>query len=57
MRQPRDAFKFLYNLIKEHCRLYTDESGQAKISKLLLREVIKQERDRVEAFKAGWSHG
>lgn len=57
MRQPRDAFKFLYRLMKEHCRLYTEESSHDKISKILLRNIVKEERDRLEAFKAGWGHG
>lgn len=57
MHQPRDTFKFLYRLINEHCRLYTEESSQDRIAKILLRNIGKEERKRIESFKAGWGHG
>jgi len=57
MRQPRDAFKFLYRLINEHCKLYTEESGSDKISKEMLRSVVRAERNRLESFKTGFGHG
>lgn len=53
MHQPRDAFKFLYRCISEHCSNVTTEQGQWRIPRLVLETVRKQEADRVQGLYRG----
>lgn len=53
MHQPRDAFKFLYRCISEHCSNVTTEQGQWRIPRLVLDSVRKQEADRVQGLYRG----
>lgn len=53
MHQPRDAFKFLYACINEHCSNVTAEQGQWKISRATLEFVKKQQSDRVQQLYRG----
>ena len=39
MHQPRDAFKFLYQCIAEHCSNVTAEEGQWRVPRLVLEMV------------------
>jgi hypothetical protein len=55
MQQPRDAFKFLYRTIREHCRLVPEESPEFKIARLTLESVRKDEARRVEEFFRGFA--
>jgi len=55
MQQPRDAFKFLYRTIREHCRLVPEEAPQFKIARLTLESVRKDEARRVEEFFRGFA--
>jgi hypothetical protein len=53
MHQPRDAFKFLYRCMGEHCSNVTAEQAQWKIPRLVLETVRKQESDRVQQLYRG----
>ncbi len=53
MHQPRDAFKFLYRCISEHCSNVTVEQQQWRIPRLVLETVRKQESDRVQQLYRG----
>ncbi|MBX3361999.1 MAG: hypothetical protein KF912_02350 [Phycisphaeraceae bacterium] len=53
MHQPRDAFKFLYRCISEHCSNVTTEQGQWRIPRLVLETVRKQESERVQGLYRG----
>ena len=53
MQQPRDAFKFLYALVQEHCSNVTEEEGDWRISKTTLDLVRKRQVDRKEGMLRG----
>ena len=53
MHQPRDAFKFLYQCIQEHCSNVTEEQEQWRIPKLVLDAVRKQQSERVQMMYRG----
>jgi len=53
MQQPRDAFKFLYRCLTEHCASVTEEEGAWRIPKHTLEAVRKSEADRVMGLQRG----
>lgn len=53
MHQPRDAFKFLYRCIADHCSNITTEQAQWRIPRLVLEHVRKQESERVQQLYRG----
>ena len=53
MQQPRDAFKFLYRCINEHCAGVTGEEGAWRIPRHVLETVRKSETDRVMGLQRG----
>jgi hypothetical protein len=53
MSQPRDAFKFLYGVIQEHCSNTNDDTPQFKIPKLVLDQIRKQQSQRVQDLHRG----
>lgn len=53
MRQPRDAFKMMYQLIQEHCQSTTDEEEAWRIPKLTLDKVKRSQAERLEALQRG----
>jgi len=53
MRQPRDAFKFLYQCIQEHCSNVPEEQAAHRIPRFILETVRRQQVDRVEQFHRG----
>jgi len=53
MHQPRDAFKFLYQVIQEHCRLVPDDQANYKIAKLTLEAVRRSQSQRVQELYRG----
>ncbi len=53
MRQPRDAFKFLYRCMTEHAAGVTRDQGQWRIPRQVLDMVRRQEADRVQQFYRG----
>ena len=55
MQQPRDAFKFLYSLIQEHCRAVPEETEQYRIPRLVLDAVRRSQSQRVQDLYRGLS--
>jgi hypothetical protein len=53
MHQPRDAFKFLYACIAEHCSNVTSEQQMFKVPRLTLETVRKQQSERVQQLYRG----
>ncbi len=53
MHQPRDAFKFLYHCLNEHCSNVTREQESWRVPRLVLDSVKKQEADRVQQLYRG----
>ena len=57
MHQPRDAFKFLYDVIQEHCRQVSDEDLNYSIAKLTLDTVRRDHVQRMQDFSRGLGPG
>ncbi len=55
MQQPRDAFKFLYGLIQEHCRLSPEEEPSYRIARITLDNVRRAQAQRVQDLHRGLS--
>lgn len=53
MRQPRDAFKFLYRCMTEHAANVTRDQNQWRIPRQVLEMVRRQESERVQQFYRG----
>ncbi len=53
MHQPRDAFKFLYQVLMEHCTTVSDEQGQYRVPRLTLETVRRQQSQRVQDLSRG----
>lgn len=53
MHQPRDAFKFLYSIILEHCRTTSNDQATYKIPRLTLEAVRRQQSQRVQELYRG----
>jgi len=53
MHQPRDACKFLYRCLVEHCAGTTKDQQLWKIPRHVLEQVRKQESDRVQQLYRG----
>ncbi|KAA0214312.1 MAG: hypothetical protein DYG94_07665 [Leptolyngbya sp. PLA3] len=53
MHQPRDALKFLYRCLNEHCSNVTAEENQWRVPRLVLENVRRQEADRVQQLYRG----
>ena len=53
MQQPRDAFKFLYQLIQEHCLTVPQDQPTWKIARLTLQMVRKLQAQRVQELHRG----
>lgn len=53
MNQPRDAFKFLYAVIQEHCRIVPQGDDRYKIARLTLDSVRRNQAQRVQEFHRG----
>ncbi|MEM1213136.1 MAG: hypothetical protein AAGI68_12665, partial [Planctomycetota bacterium] len=53
MHQPRDAFKFLYAVVQEHCKLVPEDDGRYQIARLTLETVRKQQSQRVQELHRG----
>ncbi len=53
MQQPRDAFKFLYSLIQEHCRLSPEDDPNFKIARITLDNVRRAQAQRVQDLQRG----
>lgn len=55
MKQPRDAFKFLYEIIIQHCKGSTDADPEFHIPKLTLEQVRRHQAQRVQDLSRGYS--
>ncbi|MGA0333816.1 MAG: hypothetical protein ACO3NW_07660 [Kiritimatiellia bacterium] len=55
MKQPRDAFKFLYEIIIQHCKGSTDADPEFFIPKLTLEQVRRHQAQRVQDLSRGYS--
>ncbi len=53
LHQPRDAFKFLYRCLSEHCAGVTRQQPQWKIPRHVLQNVLKNEVERVQQMYRG----
>ena len=53
MQQPRDAFKFMYRCLNEHCSSVTTEDGSWKIARHTLDYVKREETERVMQLQRG----
>lgn len=53
MHQPRDAFKFLYSILLEHCRMTAQDQASHKIPRLTLESVRRQQSQRVQELYRG----
>ena len=53
LQQPRDAFKFLYQLIQEHCSSVPEESPQYRIPRALFDAVRKRQVERMQEMLKG----
>ena len=53
MQQPRDAFKFLYSVIQEHCRLTPEDTPKYKIARLICDTVRRKHVERLHAMYRG----
>ncbi|MBL4701404.1 MAG: hypothetical protein JKX85_09120 [Phycisphaeraceae bacterium] len=55
MHQPRDAFKFLYCVIQEHCRMIPEDQGKPLIARITLETVRRDQAQRVQELYRGLS--
>ncbi len=53
MRQPRDAFKFLYHVIQEHCRMIPQDQACHKIARPTLEMIRRTQSQRVDDLFRG----
>ncbi|MHC4413838.1 MAG: hypothetical protein ACYS0G_01000 [Planctomycetota bacterium] len=53
LQQPRDAFKFLYQLIQEHCRNVPEEQPQWRVPRPILDSVRRAQVDRMTGMLRG----
>jgi hypothetical protein len=53
MQQPRDAFKFIYQLIQEHCANAPEERAEWKIPRPVLDSIRKQQVARMSGMLRG----
>ena len=57
LRVPRHLFKFMYQLVTEHCNSYTSEEPEWKIKATTFQSVLKLYLRDLEAFDKGYGHG
>ena len=57
MSQPRDAFKFLYSVIQEHCRSVPQDEARYKIPRLTLDAVRRRHAQRLQELHRGLAPG
>lgn len=53
MLQPRDAFKFMYQVIHDHCSSVPHDDPQFHVPRLTLMNVRKQQSQRVQDLQRG----
>jgi hypothetical protein len=55
MRQPRDALKFLHQVVVEHCATVPEDQPDWKVAPLTLEQIRKQQARRIDEFHRGLS--
>jgi hypothetical protein len=55
MVQPRDAFKLLHSVIREHCQQVPDEAAEYRIPRHILENVRREQAQRVNELQRGLS--
>ena len=55
MHQPRDAFKFMYAVIQEHCRTVPQDQPVFRIPRLTLETIRRAQSQRVQELARGLS--
>lgn len=55
MHQPRDAFKFLYSVLQEHCRSVPEDRPAYRVPRWVLESVRRQQSQRVQELSRGLS--
>lgn len=55
MKQPRDAFKLLYQVIQEHCHEHPDDEPVFRIPAFVLNRIRKYQTRRLEDLDMGLS--
>lgn len=53
MHQPRDAFKFVYQIVHEHCIITTEEENAWRIPKATLEHIRRDQAQRVQELYRG----
>lgn len=53
LHQPRDAFKFIYRCMTEHCASVTRSEPRWKIPRHIMQNVLKSESDRLAQMNRG----
>lgn len=53
MRQPRDAFKLIYQCVQDHCANVTEESTAWRIPRHVLENARRRQADRVQQLFRG----
>lgn len=53
MHQPRDAFKFLYQVMQEHCMHNSDQVNAWNIPKMTLEHIRREQSQRVQELHRG----
>ncbi len=54
MRQPRDAFKLLYQCLAEHASNVTEQAAKMRVPRLVLETVRKQQAERLQMLQRGY---
>lgn len=55
MQQPRDAFKFLYSTVMEHCRTVPEDQSAYRIHRLTLDVARREQAQRIQDLSRGYS--
>ena len=53
MRQPRDAFKLLYNAIQHHCNHASEDDQSWHIDRNTLETALARQKERLDALRSG----
>lgn len=53
MHQPRDAFKFVYRCMTEHCATHASDERRVRIPRHIMQSVLKGETDRIQGLYRG----
>jgi hypothetical protein len=57
MVQPRDAFKLLYAVVREHCQRVGEDEAQFQVPRFILDSVRREQAQRVSELQRGLSPG